>query len=252
MKTKIIFVTFLILNCTMLNAQTITMNIHKTDGSILSIPTNNVDSITYKITNLNPYLTYGIMSDQDGNSYATIVIGSQEWMAENLRTTTYFNGDTIPNIPLSSTWGLGAWEHYNNDNLYENPYGKLYNWFAVTDSRKLCPTGWHIPTDAEWTTLTNYLGGNIAGGKMKSTGTQYWTLPNVDATNASGFTGLPAGKKINTYLEIGESALWWSSTPYYTSTINNGWYRSLSYSNGDIIRNHTTQHNGLSVRCIKD
>ena len=143
----------------------------------------------------NPAETYGSMTDQQGNVYKTIVIGTQEWMAENLKTTVYRNGNAIDNIIDNTQWiGLttGAWASYNNDSQYDCPYGKLYNWFAVADPRHVCPTGWHEPTDAEWTTLTDYLGGEeVAGGKMKSAGTQYWIGPNTDATNESGFSGLP-------------------------------------------------------------
>jgi len=137
------------------------------------------------------------VTDIDGNEYATIQIGTQVWMAENLRTTKYCNGDPIPNVTDSLQWvnlATGAWAHNNNYSQYENLYGKLYNWYAVDDSRNICPCNWHVPTDAEWTTLIDYLGGEgVAGGKMKSTGTQYWLSPNTDATNESGFSGLPGG-----------------------------------------------------------
>ncbi|MFN5628176.1 MAG: fibrobacter succinogenes major paralogous domain-containing protein [Bacteroidota bacterium] len=153
----------------------------------------------------NPALTYGSITDQDGNVYKTIVIGTQEWMAENLKSSHYLNGDLIPWVTNEATWGAlttGAACWYNNDSItYNCPYGRLYNWYAVTDTRNVCPTGWHVPSDAEWTTLinhidTNAVGGsnnNTAGGKMKSTGTQYWPSPNTDATNESGFSGLPGG-----------------------------------------------------------
>ena len=124
----------------------------------------------------NPNLTYGNMTDQEGNVYKTIIIGSQEWMAENLKTSVYRNGNAIDNIIDDNQWSSltsGAWASCINDSQYDCPYGKLYNWFAVADSRYLCPTGWHVPTDDEWTTLTDYLGGEeVAGGKMKTTGTQ--------------------------------------------------------------------------------
>jgi uncharacterized protein (TIGR02145 family) len=124
----------------------------------------------------NPDKTYGTMTDQQGNVYKTIVIGTQEWMAENLKTSIYRNGEAIANVTDGNQWsGLttGAWCYYENNSQYDCPYGKLYNWFAVSDSRKVCPTGWHVPTQGEWTTLTNYLGGeSIAGGKMKSTSSQ--------------------------------------------------------------------------------
>jgi len=137
------------------------------------------------------------VTGNDGNVYQVVRIGNQCWMAENLRTTRYANGDAIPQVTGNSTWSslsTGAWCWYDNDNQYENPYGKLYNWHAVADSRNICPAGWHVPTDAEWDALANFLGGsNVAGGKMKATGTAHWNSPNTDATNSSGFTGLPGG-----------------------------------------------------------
>jgi len=213
---------------------------------------------------LNPNLTYGSMTDQDGNTYATIVIGTQEWMAENLRTTSYANGDPIPNITNNTQWSnltTGAWSHYNNDSQYENPYGKLYNWYTVVDTRNVCPTGWHVPSDAEWTVLSDYLGGeNVAGGKMKSTGTQdwfdskdspYWQYPNTDATNESGFSGLPGGFRyyLGSFYFIGGSGYWWSSTEYDTYS---AWYRYLYYFNGDVGRDYGTKGSGFSVRCLRD
>src|SRR5690606_15641997 len=107
-----------------------------------------------------------------------ITIGTQEWMTQNLRTTKYKNGDALPNVTNNTDWGnlgSGAYCWYNNNNGYEQPYGKLYNWYAVNDARGLCPTGWHVPTDAEWDTLTTFLGGlSAAGGPMKEAGTAHW------------------------------------------------------------------------------
>ncbi|MBK8503768.1 MAG: fibrobacter succinogenes major paralogous domain-containing protein [Saprospiraceae bacterium] len=139
----------------------------------------------------------GDVTDIDGNLYRTIKIGTQEWMAENLRTTRYTNGEMISKVNNSTTWpnaNYGAWCWYDTSSTYELPYGKLYNWYAVNDGRGLCPTGWHEPTDAEWTTLTDFLGGlSLAGGPMKAAGTAHWKTPNTGATNASGFSGLPGG-----------------------------------------------------------
>jgi uncharacterized protein (TIGR02145 family) len=212
---------------------------------------------------LNPNLTYGSITDQDGNTYATIVIGTQEWMAENLRTTTFANGDPIPNVTSATQWQnltTGAWVHYNNDSQYENPYGKLYNWYTVADPRNVCPTGWHVPTDAEWSSFINYLdpnadGGNnipnTAGGKMKSTGTQYWQSPNTDATNESGFSGLPGGYRFGNgaFSSIGSNGGWWSSTE---GIANGAWGRSLSYGNGSVARGNDNKRDGFSVRCLRD
>ena len=175
-------------------------------------------------------------------------------MAENLRTTKYLNGDPIPNITDGNQWvnlTTGAWVHYNNDSQYENPYGKLYNWYTVADSRKICPIGWHVPADAEWTVLTDYLGESVAGGKMKSTGTQYWVSPNANATNESGFSGLPGSGRTDdgTFGIFGKGGSWWSSTESSTSS---AWDRLLSYENGFVYRYDYNKRYGLSVRCLRD
>ena len=192
----------------------------------------------------------------NGYTYTSIVLGNgQEWMAENLRTTSYANGDPIPNITDNTQWqGLttGAWVHYNNDSQYENPYGKLYNWYTVADPRNVCPTGWHVPTDAEYTLLTNYLGGEpVAGGKMKSTGTQYWLSPNNYATNESGFSGHPGGYRHDdgTFGGIGNHGNWWSSTKYGA---DDAWGRYLYYYFGFVYRTNYNKEDGLSVRCLRD
>jgi uncharacterized protein (TIGR02145 family) len=205
----------------------------------------------------NPNLSYGSMTDQEGNVYKTIVIGSQEWMAENLKTSVYRNGETITNITDSIQWSnltIGAWCHYNNNSQFECPYGKLYNWFAVVDSRNVCPIGWHVPTDAEWTTISNNLGGEInAGGKMKSTGLQYWVFPNTNATNESGFSGLPGGSRnLETdwmFGYLGCSGDWWSSTE---SSNTNVWNRSLDCINDSLNRYNINKRDGFSVRCLRD
>jgi uncharacterized protein (TIGR02145 family) len=204
----------------------------------------------------NPNLTYGSMTDQDGNTYKTITIGTQEWMAENLKASHYRNGDLIPLVTNDSTWsGLstGATCWYNIDSAtYNCPYGKLYNWYAAVDARNLCPAGWHVPTDAEWTTLGNYLGGDaIADGKMKSTGTQYWGSPNSQADNSSGFSGLPGGFCFysGTYYFIGSAGYWWSSSQYDASI---AWSRHLDYDGGDMYSYGDDMLNGLSVRCLRD
>lgn len=200
-------------------------------------------------------LTNSTVTDIDGNVYSTQIIGTQEWMVENLRTSKYCNGDSIPNVINDIQWEnltTGAWSHYNNDSLNENPYGKLYNWFAVVDARNICPCGWHVPSDEEWTELTDYLGSDaISGGKMKSTDTLYWQSPNMDATNESGFSGLPGGtRSSNGYFgSIGTGGYWWSSTEYLPSV---GWRRSLGYNGGNTMTGGHAKGNGLSVRCLKD
>jgi uncharacterized protein (TIGR02145 family) len=132
------------------------------------------------------------------NAYTTVSIGNQCWMKENLRVSKYRNGEVIPVSSDNVQWSnlnKGSRCLYENDSvLFNLPYGNLYNLYAVIDDKKLCPNGWHVPTDTEWTTLTEYLGGEIiAGGKMKTVGTAYWNDPNTGATNESGFSAVPGG-----------------------------------------------------------
>lgn len=213
---------------------------------------------------LNPNLTYGSVTDIDGNEYATIQIGTQIWMAENLNTTKYCNGDPIPNVIDPSQWynlTTGAWLYYDNNNPSYTPslapYGKLYNWYAVIDSRNICPCNWHVPTWEEWTILTDYLTDTLVeftGGKMKSTGTEYWHTPNALATNESGFSGLPGGFRATGAYDgfdgFGYFGHWWSSTEGFSNGYGPLRKRTLSYSDG--IVNSSDQGSGLSVRCIKD
>jgi uncharacterized protein (TIGR02145 family) len=357
MKTKVYFFALTVMSAFGLQAQTI-MNIHQSNGTVLQIPLNTIDSITYtipnpgnlatltttaassitdisavsggnitndggslitqrgicystspspttantviisgsgtgtftsNITGLTATTTYyvrayatnsagtaygnevsftttagggGIVTNPgagvtfNGYTYSSIVLGNgQEWIAENLRTTSYANGDPIPNVTDANQWQnltTGAWAHYNNDSQYENPYGKLYNWYTVNDPRNVCPTGWHVPSDAEWTVLSDYLGGeSVAGGKMKSTGTQYWQSPNTDATNESGFSGLPGGYRDDdgTFYVIGYYGDWWSSTEDATG---DAWDRYLNYDFGDVYRGSSLKTIGLSVRCLRD
>ena len=185
-------------------------------------------------------------------------------MAENLRTTVYRNGNAIANVTDNTQWaGLttGAWCYYNNVGQYDCPYAKLYNWYAVADPRNVCPTGWHVPTDAEWSVLINFLdptadGGNnlpnIAGGKLKSTGLQYWLSPNQDATNESGFSGLPGGGRGSDggpFGDVGYSGYWWSSSE---SSTTSAWFRLRLYLYGDVYRGSDDKGDGFSVRCLRD
>jgi len=203
----------------------------------------------------NPNLDYGSVTDQDGNNYATIEIGTQEWMAENLRTTKYANGDPIPNVTDSAQWSnltTGAWAHYENDSQFEVPYGKLYNWYTVADPRNVCPTGWHVPTDAEWTVLTDYLGGEaVAGGKMKSTGTEHWQSPNVNATNESGFTGVPCGSRFynGIFGYVNNVGTFWSSSQ---DTSIHAINRLLYFNNELVDKYYGVNTVGLAVRCVRN
>ena len=186
----------------------------------------------------------------------SVTIGTQVWMLKNLDVSTYRNGDLIPMVTDPNLWvGLntGAWCWYNNDSAtYATTYGKLYNWYAVNDSRGLAPTGWHIPSDDEWTTLSTFLGGDaVAGGAMKETGTIHWITPNTGATDSSGFTGLPGGVRDDRgeFNAIENDAYWWSSTELSST---DAWSRYLGYYGGLIGRTNTKKLIGFSVRCLRD
>jgi len=197
-----------------------------------------------------------VCEDIDGNVYETIQIGEQLWMAENLKVTHYNNGEEIPNITNNGVWGYlstGAYGDYDNNPTNSETYGRLYNWYAVDDSRGLCMDGWHVPSDDEYNILTDYLGGeSIAGGKMKEAGFEHWNNPNAGATNESGFTGLPAGYRdyYNGYYSgMGYNGYFWSSSEDFGF---DAWYRVLDYSNSSVYRNLYYRHYGFSVRCLGD
>lgn len=189
-------------------------------------------------------------------TYQEVMIGTQIWMLKNLDVSTYRNGDPIPQVNDPTAWAAlftGGWCWYNNDSAtYATTYGKLYNWYAVNDPRGLAPTGWHVPSAAEWATLSTFLGGDaVAGGAMKETGTTHWLAPNTEATNSSGFTGLPGGDRYfnGVFLDLGTHGLWWSSTeidiPYAK-------YSLLNWGFGEIFRLDNEKQRGFSVHCIKD
>ena len=196
------------------------------------------------------------LSDIDGNKYDTVQIQTQIWMQQNLKTSHYRNGDPIPEITSISVWSTltsGAWCWYRNDSTqYAATYGKLYNWYAVNDPRGLAPEGWHIPSDVEWTTLSTSLGGDlVAGSKLKETGTLHWTTPNTDATNSSGFTGLPGGycDDEGDFNNITRYGIWWSSTE---SGITIARYRDLNFSLSEFTADTEDKNFGCSVRCLQD
>jgi uncharacterized protein (TIGR02145 family) len=197
------------------------------------------------------------VTDVDGNTYTTVILGDKEWMVQNLRTTKYQNGDVIPNITTQTLWSTtvtGAWCYYNNTAGYNNTYGKLYNWYAATDPRQISPVGWHVPSTGEYTVLNAYLGGgNLSGGGLKQAGTSSWASPNSGATNISGFTALPGG-----------SRSWSSSSGFgYFGTLGNWWSSDIAGSEGRFAQ---LQHDvayfdagtndpkgaGFSIRCVKD
>jgi uncharacterized protein (TIGR02145 family) len=192
------------------------------------------------------------ITDEDGNVYTSVTIGTQVWMVENLKTTKYNDGTAIPNVTDNAGWSssttTAAYCWYNDDvATYKASYGALYNWYAASTG-KLCPTGWHVPSDTEWATLENYLGGKpVAGGKLKETGTTHWLSPNTGATNETGFTGLPGGVRgDNTpfFSAIGQIGWWWSAAE---STV---W--DLTSGNTELGSSGLPQNAGASVRCLKN
>jgi uncharacterized protein (TIGR02145 family) len=190
----------------------------------------------------------------DGYSYATVVIGTQCWFSENLRSDHYLNGDAIPGDLDDAAWstsGGGAQAYYDNDPAKLAVYGRLYNMGAVSDWRGLCPSGWHVPSDAEYLTLTDVLGGTyVAGGKMKEAGYDHWDSPNAGATNSSGFTALGGGYRFQngSFHVMGYFGCFWSSSYYQ----GHGWYRELHSIAADAHRTHKHPRSGLSVRCVQD
>lgn len=193
----------------------------------------------------------------DGYTYPSIVLGNgQEWMAENLRTTVYANGDPIPNVTDNNDWSdltTGAWSYYNHDVQYQEPAGKLYNYYTAIDARNVCPSGWHVPSDSEWTALVDYLGGeSVAGGKVKVTGTDDWLTPNTDATNEIGFSAVGSGRRSNTdgtFNQYSRTCIFWSTTEYLTYY---GKSRFLSYDNAEFQDSNHYKNMGISIRCLKD
>lgn len=199
-----------------------------------------------------------VATDYDGNIYNSVTIGTQVWLSENLKTTSYNNGDPIETTTPAD---LNIFDEYNPPYqwAYEGVegnvaiYGMLYTWHAATDSRGVCPAGWHLPSDAEWTVLTDFLGGeNIAGGKLKETGTTLWMDPNDGATDETGFAALPGGfRHYNGSFDFsGYNGYWWSSTPDNSGYV---WTRILSYDSFDVTRNdYLDAAMGASVRCLRD
>lgn len=190
--------------------------------------------------------------DIDENEYPVVRIGNQCWMAADLRTTRYKNGTNIPNVIDANAWlqmNSGAWCNYDNNSINGNIYGKLYNWHAAANPN-VCPQGWHVPSDAEWSVLVNQLGGEgVAGGKLKST--THWSLPNEGATNETGFTALPGGYRDagGGFFNLGEHGIWWSSTqtnPY------EAWFWEMYSSVSGIYRVSDEKEEGVCIRCIRD
>ena len=201
------------------------------------------------------------LTDVDGNTYDAVEIGSQIWMSENLRVTHYRNGDEVPRrdrLHWDASGSEGAYCNYDDqEDSFADTYGRLYNWAAVADQRKLAPEGWHIPSEAEWLELGNFLqGDSIAGGKLKETGTGHWHSPNTGATDEVDFRALPAGERVTSLTEddgLGLYGAFWTSTPsdvFPTSAL----FRVLGYDTAELggRNDSANKSGGFSVRCVKD
>jgi uncharacterized protein (TIGR02145 family) len=246
-----------------------TSNNKTTDGSGTGSFTSNITGLIANTTYyVRAYATNSVgaaygneisftsqqLKDADGNVYTSITIGTQTWMVENLKTTKFNDNTAIPLVTDNAAWNNLTTPGYcwqNNDIANKTTYGALYNFYAV-NTGKLCPTGWHVPSDAEWTTLTTYLGGyTVAGGKLKETGTTHWLSPNTGATNESGFTALPGGSRNYTYAfyAFGHFGFWWTSSESMTIDARD---RYLRYDSNEILGSFSFKCNGESVRCLKD
>ena len=222
------------------------------DGSTSAGQTATISAMQAQIATMQTQIA-ALLSQVNG-LLSTVTIGAQLWTKHNLNVSTYRNGDSIPQVTDPTVWAsltTGAWCYYNNDSANDAIYGKLYNWYAVNDPRGLAPVGYHISTDAEWSTSIDYLGQN-PGGKMKESGTTHWENPNTGANNSSGFLGLPGGFRSadGAFVDLGRGELWWSSTE--DDSANASWTRNVNNYSGDIGRYAFNKIFGFSVRCIKD
>ncbi len=205
--------------------------------------------------NYSAWPSHQAHGDVMGACIESVSICGKEWMLRNLDVSTYRNGDPIPEVSDPSEWvGLttGAWCWYENKSANGRTYGKLYNWFAVTDPRGLAPSGWHVPSDDEWATLITCLGGDeVAGSALKETGTAHWLSPNSDATNSSGFTALAGGFRnfYGDFILFGEYGSFWTATE---NGPDHAWNRSPYFDNGFVRRDSDPKQIGLSVRCVRD
>ncbi len=196
-------------------------------------------------------------TDLDGNIYNSQTIGPQQWMVENLRTTRFNDGSDIPLVMDSLAWDTLSTPGYcwyeNNLTEYKDPYGALYNWYTI-NTDKLCPEGWHVPSNEEWQDMADYVGGvSAAGGKLKDIGELFWRSPNSYATNITGFTALPGGLRgeKGKFGFINNLGAWWSGdgSVYYPDEAS---FWTLTYNSGSLIYATWPKVSGFSVRCMKD
>jgi uncharacterized protein (TIGR02145 family) len=208
------------------------------------------NEVSFKTTDL----TITEITDIEGNVYGTVKIDNQIWIAQSLKTSKFNDGTTIPHVKDNSTWAkltTPAYCWYDNDDDDQKIYGALYNWYAASSSN-ICPTGWHVPSDQDWTALATSLGGEaIAGGKMKETGFLHWLSPNTGATNSSGFTGLGGGNRnINgVFFNKAITGDYWSTTEYNTTE---AWDRFLYARDQLLSREHYAKTIGFFIRCVKN
>jgi uncharacterized protein (TIGR02145 family) len=195
-----------------------------------------------------------IFKDQDNNIYNLVSIGTQVWMSENLKTTKYRNNENIPIETENDLWynlTTPGYCWFNNYSPIKDQFGALYNWYTV-NTGILCPSGWHVPTEADWNTLITFLGGeSVAGNKLKEAGTTNWYSPNTDATNESAFTALPGGQRdyYGSFYDLGTYGYWWSSIE---SSGTDSWTRYMTNNSGNVYYMSSNKKKGFSVRCIKD
>lgn len=193
---------------------------------------------------------------KEPSNYESVTIGNQEWMVHNLNVVTYRNGDPIPMIKDSTNWVNatgGAYCNYNNDTSLVKTYGRIYNWYAINDNRKLAPEGWHVATAAEWKALVTHLGGvDVAGGKLKVAGFEYWASPNQDATNSSGYSALPGGFRSSddgTFNGMGRYGAWWLANAVSDDYASSA---ALTDITGKAYSNENLKNFGAYIRCVKD
>jgi uncharacterized protein (TIGR02145 family) len=203
-------------------------------------------------------IRFETITDVDGNSYKTVEIGEQVWMAEDLKTKNFNDGSPIARVENYDEWAsieLPAYSWYNNDSLSSEDYGLLYNGYAI-DTEKLCPQGWHVPTDEDWIALESvFSGAENTGGALKQAGTSHWKTPNTAATNESGFTALPGGYRsyTGTFNLKRTFAYWWSSTEKnWFGSSTRLIFRAVQYEDRALYRDIAEKNNGFSVRCVKN